>query len=119
MVLKDKEIFMLVSNGSAPMLHAFLYEVEIGLFCVGYRTLAVGSVPAGLPIYQLGEGEFDAQQRLEKTIEALGYRLMIWADPHVAPPGCSESYLTIKTAGPDWGDNEAPAREPRLSLSIH
>jgi hypothetical protein len=67
-------------------LHAYLYEIECGLFCVTYRSGASGSRLHALPIYQLGNSEADARQRLEQAAKALGYETIIWERADAALP---------------------------------
>jgi hypothetical protein len=66
--------------GDSPKstLHACLYEIECGLFCVTYRSGASAADLHKLPIYQLGTCEFVARQRLEAHARALGYQTIIW-----------------------------------------
>jgi hypothetical protein len=66
--------------GDSPesTLHAFLYEIECGLFCVTYRSGASASDLHRLPIYQPASSQFVARQRLEQCARALGYHTVVW-----------------------------------------
>jgi hypothetical protein len=69
---------MIWGDSPKPALHACLYEIECGLFCVTYRSGASVADLHKLPIYQLGTCEFVARQRLEACARALGYQTIIW-----------------------------------------
>jgi hypothetical protein len=66
--------------GDSPesTLHACLYEIECGLFCVTYRSGASASNLHRLPIYQPASSQFVARQRLEQCARALGYHTVVW-----------------------------------------
>jgi len=90
-----------MARGQNPRctLHASLYEIECGLFCVTYRSGASSSRLHALPIYQLGNSEADARQRLEQAAKALGYETIIWERVDAALPdfasGC-DSVLSFQ-----------------------
>jgi hypothetical protein len=66
--------------GDSPesTLHACLYEIECGLFCVTYRSGASASDLHRLPIYQPASSQFVARQRLEQCARTLGYHTVVW-----------------------------------------
>jgi len=72
-------------------LHASLYEIECGLFCVSYRSAASGSRLHALPIYQLGGCEKEARERLEQSARALGFDIIIWEGIEANVPVCESS----------------------------
>jgi len=61
-----------------PTLHACLYEIECGLFCVTYRPGVSVADLHRLPIYQPATCEFVARQRVEQCARALGYQTVVW-----------------------------------------
>lgn len=71
-------MFMAWGDSPKAPLHACLYEIECGLFCVTYRSGASAGDLRRLPIYQLGTCEYVARQRLEQSARALGYQTVIW-----------------------------------------
>lgn len=63
------------------VLRASIFGVELGLFRVLYRGLAVAD---DLPTYQFGNDASDAKRRIETSVTALGYDAIAWEDATVA-----------------------------------
>ena|SRR5690242_7836214 len=105
-----------------PTLHACLYEVECGLFCVTYRSGASAADLHKLPIYQLGTCEFVARQRLEEHARGLGYQTIIWHG--IDSPLPDHLPEPVRTA-PFWGALPSvplapvplPARSPEAAIA--
>ena len=73
---------METGNTQGRILVATMCAIERGLFCVGYRTDAIGG---DLPIYQVGACAADARRRIEVQAKACGFDAVIWDHELVDP----------------------------------
>jgi hypothetical protein len=97
---------MAASNRHSRTLRATFCEIERGLFYVTYPSLALDSDILELPTFGLGTCASDVKQRMEKSIQAFGYKTVMWENALVLPQSHSPAptpAISATQAGPFSG----------------